>query len=209
MSKYGELPISLGIHKVDCKEMMFYQYLPIKLSGQSEPKAEDRLLCFSQLVGICNCDYIGKNGLNAYVEANVYLTAKHLYAKPGCPINRPGYHSDGFMTDDINYIWCDVYPTVFNTSPYSLTQHHEHSLSEMEEQSLVENEVRYKEYELLRLNQFNIHKVAEVERLCIRTFFKLSFSTEKYNLIGNSRNYLLNYDWPMKERQETRNHPTK
>ena len=206
---YGELPISLGIHQVQCNEMMFYQYLPIKLSGQTEPKAEDRLLCFSHLVGIVNCDYIGRNGLNDYIASNIYLTAKHLYAKPGCPINRPGYHSDGFMTDDINYIWCDCYPTIFNTSPYSLTMHHEHSLNEIESQSLKENEVKYQPFELLRLNQFNIHKVAEIERPCLRTFVKISFSKEKYNLVGNSHNFLLNYDWEMKEREETRNHPIK
>lgn len=207
--RYGELPISLGIHKAECSEMIFYQYLPIKLSGQAEPVIEDRLKCFSGLIGTVCCDFIGKDGLNKYVASNVYLTAKHLYAKPGCPINRPGYHSDGFMTDDINYIWCDVYPTIFNSSPYSLTMHHEYSLQEMEEQSLKEKEIQYQPYELLRLTQFNIHKVAEIEKPCLRTFVKISFSYDKYNLIGNSHNFLLNYDWEMKPREETRNHPIK
>lgn len=32
--KYGELPNDLGIHQLECDEMMFYQYLPIKLKGQ-------------------------------------------------------------------------------------------------------------------------------------------------------------------------------
>ena len=143
------------------------------------------------------------------MKSNIYLTAKRLYAKPNCPINRPGYHSDGFLTNDINYIWCDIYPTIFNTSSYFLTEHHEHSLTEMEEQSLRENEIKYQPFELLRLNQFNIHKVAEIDKPTIRTFFKLSFSQEKYNLLGNSHNYLLNYSWDMKERQQNRNHPTK
>lgn len=206
---YGELPISLGIHKVVCPEMLFYQYLPIKLAGQSEPKTEPRLLPFNDLIGVCCCDFIGKNGLNEYVASYVYLTAKCLYARPDCPINRPGYHSDGFMTEDINYIWSDKFPTIFNKSQYALTMHHEYSLNEMEQQSLKENEVIYQECELLRLDQYNIHKVANVTETAIRTFFKLSFSKEQYNLAGNSHNYLLGYNWQMKPRLENRNHPIK
>lgn len=33
--KYGQLPKSLGIFEVECKEMMFYQYMPIKLQYDS------------------------------------------------------------------------------------------------------------------------------------------------------------------------------
>lgn len=207
--QYGDLPISLGIIDVNCVEMMFYQYLPIKLSGGINIQVEDRLLCFSGLIGTACGDYIWTFGVDNFRDCNIYITAKRLYAKPGCPINRPGYHSDGFMTDDINYIWSDKFPTVFNTSPYSLTMHHEYSLSEMELQSLVENEVRYKENELLRLNQFSIHKVARITELALRTFVKISFSKEQYNLAGNSRNYLLKYDWEMKAREDVRNHPVK
>ena len=207
--RYGELPISLGLHEIVCPEMLFYQYLPIKLVGQTEPIIEDRLKCFSSLIGVACCDFIAKDGLDKYVNQNVYLTAKKLYAKPGCPINRPGYHSDGFMTDDINYIWCDCYPTIFNTSQFTLTMHHEYSLGEMEQQSQIENEVQYKPFELLRLNQYNIHRVAEIDKLTVRAFVKISFSNEQYNLCGNSRNYLLNYNWDMKPRNEERNHPIK
>ncbi len=207
--KYGDLPASLGVHEVDCKEMMFYQYLPVKLAGHHEPKVEQRLKCFSDMIGVCCCDFIGNFGLDAYVANNVYLTAKYMFQMPGCSFNRPGYHSDGFMTDDINYIWCDKFPTVFNKSAYSLTMHHEHSLPEMDAQSFKENEVVYADKELLRLNQFNIHKVAEIEQPSMRTFFKLSFSKDLYNLVGNSHNYELEYNWEMKEREVVRNHPSK
>lgn len=118
-----------------------------------------------------------------------------------------GYHSDGFMTDDINYIWSNKCPTVFNKSQYALTLHHEFSLSEMEEQSLKENEVTYSNNQLLRLNEFNIHKVGDVLQPTIRAFLKISFSADKYDLIGNSHNYNLKYEWEMKQRQIQRNVP--
>lgn len=206
---YGELPVLLGEHIVKCDEMLFYQYLPIKLASMQTPILEKRLMPFYEMIGVCLCDFVAKDGLNRYMESYVYLTAKHLFQAPGCSFNRPGYHSDGFMTDDINYIWCDRDPTVFNKSQYALTMHHEYSLSEMDQQSLKKNEVRYKPNELLRLNQFNIHKVADVEKPSMRTFFKLSFSKEKYNLIGNSHNYDIDYEWEMKAREEIRNHPIK
>ena len=42
---------------------------------------------------------------------------------------------------------------------------------------------------------------------CFRTFFKLSFSKDKYDLKGNSHNYLFDYNWEMRERKENRNIP--
>jgi hypothetical protein len=205
--KYGELPKDLGQHEINCKEMFFYQYLPIKLMGEAQPVYEERLKCFDKMVGIVCCDFIGVFGLNAYVNSYVYLTAKHLYQAPGCSFNRPGYHSDGFMTDDINYVWCDRFPTIFNTSEFILTMDDSGSLIEMEQQALKENETTFPENSLLRLNQFNIHKINEIEKPSMRTFLKVSFSKDKYDLIGNAKNYLLKYDWQMKERKEERNIP--
>jgi len=209
MSKYGDLPISLGLFEVACNEMMFYQDMPIKLSGQTEPKTEPRLEPFSKVIGACCCDFIARNGLDDYVSWNVYVSAKRLFQSPGCSFNRPGYHSDGFMTEDINYVWCDSLPTIFNKSPFALTEHHEMSITEMETQSLKENEVHYADNELLRLDQYNIHKVAEPIKLSIRTFLKVSFSKRQFNLSGNTHNYLLDYNWEMKSRDTKRNDPSK
>lgn len=204
---YGKLPKELGQYIVEAKEMMFYQYLPIKLPGQTQPLYEDRLKCFDNLVGAICCDYIGAFGLDKYVNSYLYLTAKYMYQVPHTSFNRMGYHSDGFMTDDINYVWCDVYPTIFNSSEFILTMDDALSLSEMEEQAKKENEVTYPENILLRLNQYNIHKVATITQGTMRTFLKLSFSTDKYDLIGNAHNYLLDYNWEMKSRKVERNIP--
>ena len=205
--KYGTLPKEIGLFEVACKEMMFYQYLPIKLIGQTELKTEERLKCFDKIIGTASCDFIGVFGLDMYVESYVYLTAKYLYHKTGCSFNRPGYHSDGFMTDDINYVWCDSQPTIFNSSNFSLSMDDSGSLVEMEEQAMIENEVSYPVNSLLRLNQFNIHKVSEKNNEGVRAFLKISFSKDKYDLLGNSHNYLLDYDWQMKERKSERNIP--
>ncbi len=206
MNKYSQLPANLGQFTVDCKEMMFYQYLPIKMIGEANPVFEDRLDCFKSMVGTICCDYIGTFGLDNYVGSYVYLSAKYLFQAEGCGYNRPGWHCDGFMTDDINYIWSDRNPTVFNISDFVLSQDDRLSMTEMQEQARFKNDIEFPVNSLLRLNQYNVHKVGHQSE-GMRTFLKVSFSKDKYDLIGNSHNYLLKYDWEMKERMAERNIP--
>ncbi len=205
--EYGQLPKSLGILEVECKEMMFYQYLPVKMPNETQPVYEARLKCFEKLIGVVCCDFIGEYGLDRYVDSYVYVTAKHLYQMPNCSFNRMGWHSDGFMTDDVNYVWCDKYPTIFNNSRFSLTMDDSISINEMTAQANLENDVVFSEKELLRLDQFNIHKVAPVIEGGMRSFLKVSISKDRYDLIGNSHNYELDYNWEMKERASERNIP--
>lgn len=202
---YGSIPKHLGVYKLNIQEIMTYQYMPIKLPDVFEPKFESRLNPFKMLIGVACCDYIAHRGLTNFVKSYVYLTAKHRFVTKSCPMNRPGYHSDGFMTDDINYIWSDYFPTVFNSSEFRLSTDDVVSMNQMEKQAQPENDFTYANYSLVRLNQFNIHKTAEVTESRMRTFFKLSFSKDKYNLVGNTHNYELDYDWEMKERTAHRN----
>lgn len=205
--KYGDLPKSLGIFEVKCQEMMFYQYLPIKLANEYGMFYESRLDCFEDLINAVYLDFLNEFGMDEFINSYVYITAKHLYQMPNTSFNRMGWHSDGFLTDDINYIWCDKYPTIFNKSEFNLTLDDVISMKEMEEQAIPSNDVTYSENELLRLDQFNIHKVAPVLKGGMRTFVKISFSKDKYDLVGNAHNHHLNYNWEMKERKEDRNIP--
>jgi hypothetical protein len=204
---YGELPKDLGIVELSPKEMMFYQYLPVKLIGQSALTVEPRLLVYNSLLGRTCCDFIGEFGLDKYINSYVYLTAKRLFVSPGANMNREGWHSDGFMTDDINYIWSDCLGTIFSASHFNLSQDDIRSMSEMEEQAKPEYNVVYPDKSLLRLNQYNIHKCAEIPYPILRTFVKISLSTDKYDLEGNSHNYSLAYDWEMRKRKQERNIP--
>lgn len=42
---------------------------------------------------------------------------------------------------------------------------------------------------ILRLNQFVIHKVVDIEKSSMRHFVKVSFGRDKYDLKGNSQNH--------------------
>lgn len=204
---YGTKPKDLGVIEIECDEMLFYQYLPIKLIGQTEPIVEDRLKPFESLIGACCCDFVADYGLSRYMDSYVYLTAKRLYQGKGYSFNRKGYHSDGFLTDDINYLWSNSSPTVFNFGRFDLSLDDDKSMIEMEEQANKENEFSYQKGSLLRLDQFVIHKVSDFQEEGMRTFAKVSFSKDKYDLKGNAKNYILDYDWKMRDRNLKRNIP--
>lgn len=205
---YGEPPVNIGQIVVPQCEMMFYQYLPIKMAGSHEIRMERRLDPFKELVGKVACDFIGEFGLDSFVENYLYLTAKYAYQGRGNYFNRTGYHCDGFLTDDINYIWSDAGATIFNAGEFDLTQDDQVSMAEMNEQAVKENEITYPDGSVLRLNQYNVHCVDETFE-GMRCFVKLSFSKDKYNLAGNAHNYEFDYQWEMKQRQIARNIPQK
>lgn len=206
---YGSRPFEIGKHSVNCLEMMMYQYYPIKLNGRTEIMREDRLKPFDKLMGVACCDFIGDFGLDRWVWSYVYLTAKHLWQGPGASFNRPGWHCDGFMGDDIQYVWSNKSPTIFNATDFNLTNDDRLSMLEMEQQAQRRLDYSYENETLLRLDQYCVHRVNQPNEAELRTFFKLSISKDRYDLEGNAHNYLLDYDWPMRPRAVTRNIPQK
>jgi hypothetical protein len=204
--KYGDLPKSLGIINIECQEMMHYQYLPIKNINSSMVRYESRIDIFDALIESAIEEFKEEFGNKAFREHFIYITAKHRYQDASNAINRAGWHSDGFLTNDINYIWSDMNPTIFNISEFNLTLDDKTSMKEMEEQALEINDWVYPDFSLVRLNQYNIHKVNDNPIAGFRTFVKISFSKDKYDLVGNSRNHI-NSNWVFKQRKSDRNIP--
>lgn len=192
-----EIEVDLVKDKV---EMCFYQYLPIKMAGALEsfhiPKNLDWIRRFIQHLEFCpHTDYI-------------YVSAKHLFVTPDNMGNRPGWHTDGFGSDDVNYIWVDRFPTQFALQRFELTtDDHNESLKQIAAQVRDDAIFPYSANQLIRLDRYNVHR-PPVMGTGFRTFLKFSISKNKYNLQGNSHNYLIDYDWEMVPRAEVRNHPT-
>jgi len=130
VSNYGEAPVVIGQYNLDPKEMCFVQYLPIGMSSKEKLSFEVRIpnnLKWTWPIVEQIVEYFGDN--------YVYLTVKHLYVTSNNMGNRPGWHTDGFGTDDINYIWCDRYPTEFCVQEFKITEDCDASLKEMEAQA--------------------------------------------------------------------------
>jgi len=211
---YGTAPAALGIVDISPKEMMFWLYCPIKM--RNVPYSGVEKILESTPPNLHQFSPIIKRALASILPdwlaaSYVYITAKTLWVTPDNPGNRPGWHSDGFMTDDLNFIWSDRSPTLFwqPEKRVAFTQDHHASLAEMEAaaESDVEHHVTYRDKSLLLLDQRVIHRVANVTKAGMRTFVKISVSKHRYNLVGNSINHLLSPDWDYVERIEERNHP--
>ena len=198
---YGKEPEIVGALEIDDIEMMFVQYLPVAMPN-TEVRLPANLRCFEDLITIALTD-AGWSRNVCYV----YLTAKHMYVTPDNMGNRPGWHTDGFGTDDLNYIWCDSSPTEFCIQDFQITDDHAISMTEMEQQAREENIVTYPIKTVLKLDAGVVHRVADRGEAGYRTFVKVSISKDKYNLKGNAHNYLFDYNWAMHDRAVERNHP--
>lgn len=202
------LPVDLGEHIIHTEEVMYYLYLPISKPGTTLSRLPDKRLKFIKplLKSICDHDP------HRYLESYVYATIKKMYVGGGVTANRPGWHMDGYLSDDLNYIWYDSIPTLFagGTELVSLPADHTQSLQELvcADQVLMENKVTYPCRHLLKLDDRVIHKVeTNVPEQVMRTFVKITISRNRFNLKDNSKNPLLPDDGPFFERALVRNDP--
>lgn len=183
----------------DC-ELTYVLYMPVRLAGHTDVVIPRALDGYGALVDAA-LKYEGAAGNGRYV----YLTVKRLWVEPGCIGGRPGWHTDGFGTTDVNYIWADSDPTEFCVQPMELSDDHEVSLRQMEQQARPENYRTYGEINLLRLDARHVHRCPVNPKAGYRTFARVSISDDRYDLIGNAHNYDLDYNWIMCPRGMARN----
>ncbi len=203
---YGQLPKNLGRFDFPTDEMMFWLYCPVSLPGDTGFTLPKNLAKFAELLVI-----VREDCRERWEGSYVYLTAKTMFVSPGSPGNRLGWHADGFLTDDLNYIWSDRNPTLFYLPerPLAFTQDHKLALSEMETAASEDDwhVCQSNPCDLLRLDQTVLHAVNPRVMPGVRTFLKVSVSNEPYVLKGNSINHALNHPRPIEARQLERNHP--
>lgn len=203
---YGKPPKFIRTIHAKPSEYCFSLYLPIFMANDhlSGIKVPENLSWTREIINSAlSNESINHNGFN---DKYVYLTVKYMFVS-GYSANRPGWHSDGFMSDDVNYVWCDSSPTQYCVQSFDLTQCHNKSMIEMEEQAQEKNIVAPKPNQLMRIDQSVIHRVP----FCadgFRAFVKISISENIYNLAGNAHNNDFNYDWVLSDREAIRNHPT-
>lgn len=195
--KYGIEPEDCGHFDVMPTEYQQVLCMPVKMPD-CDIVVPENLRWTSKLL----TDVITREDIhNKYI----YLTTKYSFVE-GLSANRPGWHADGFLSTDINYVWYDSCPTEFCIQDFSITEDHSISMKEMDEQADVLNIYTYPVKRLLRLDCSQIHRVPSCPPRD-RAFCKITISEHKHNLEGNAHNYLLDYDWKMYARTASRNHP--
>ena len=202
MNIYGRLPIYLGKFEFQLTEVMYYLYLPIKMDGP-EIRMPENLHNTRSMVDAC---------MLFAQEANykyVYISARKGWATPDNPLNRPGWHCDGFGTKDINFVWWDGPSTRFANQYFDgIVSDHNRSMKQFDEQVDESKVVTYPEHHLYAIDPTVVHATPIIRPPgCWRTYVKVSMSDHRYNLENNSHNYLFNYQWPLHPRSLLRNDP--
>jgi len=203
---YGDLPEDLGFLDLPTTEMMLWMYCPIFAPGVGF-RIPPNLQQFNDLIWTV----FERDGADIMKRRQfMYLTAKTMWVSGDNPGNRPGWHSDGFGTNDVNYIWYDRAPTVFYAGPkFELSDDCADAMAIMAEKADVfpRPTFTFPPRHLLRLTPSCIHRAPIHFEPGMRTFLKLSISPDVYNLAGNSINHGLPNLGPLVERQPERNHP--
>lgn len=208
-------PVSVDdFQSIEFTEFMHYQYLPVWMHDHWQNPVQffatpPNVRFLTPLLYAAAKDYTANYEL---LDGHyVYLTARHGFATPGNPLNRPGWHCDGFGTDDINYVWWSGPGTRFAVQNFgNISDDHFKSLDQFEARVLPSCVYTPEEKNLYRLDPTIVHSTPEIEPPgCMRSFVKISISKHKYNLVGNSHNYMLDYDWEMYPRDILRNDPSK
>lgn len=213
---YGAHPdvVARGF-RPDWSEYMHYLYLPVVMPGMGDeimlPPRLEFLRSAIELV-IEREEFVSMDD-----PRHIYVTARRGYATPGNPLNRPGWHSDGFGTDDVNYIWADRWPTLFAVGDFdskTISTDHIRSAEQFEDRVANWNRpdgvlvYQGEENAVYRLDPSVIHAAPEIPAPGgERSFLKISVSPDRYNLRGNSHNHLFHYSWHMWSREEVRNDP--
>lgn len=221
---YGSTPADLGVFKIDNKEMMFWQYCPIK-APRGQCFIPSNLEQFGSIIDRVKDDLGGFK----WDKSFVYITAKRLWVSADNPGNRPGWHCDGFMTNDLNYIWSDSNPTEvwqahrniseyfndgFNGRSYKTIKLPQDHIASMKAMEMICNDpsngnvYSLTPKKLYRLTESVIHRVAENFQSGFRTFVKISVSDHEYALEGNSKNPNVPLSKEYAARSVERNCPT-
>lgn len=201
--RYGTAPVAVApFDEVNLPEMMHYLYLPVVMAEERSVRLPNNIECLRGMV-------------NAAMRATVrpydyaYVTARKGFATPDNPLNRPGWHCDGFGTDDMNFTWWTGPGTRFAVQSFvDISDDHIVSMRQFEGQVNLAKISNPREKTLYALDPMCVHATPLVPPPgCMRQFVKISLSNHRYNLADNSHNYLFDYAWPMVDRSLLRNDP--
>lgn len=209
MPEYGIPPEKMALFDdVAIDEFMHYLYLPVCMPDEKGCRLPERLECIRDIVEGAMVYEVALGG--DLSDKFVYVSVRRGWATDDNPLNRPGWHCDGFGTTDTNYVWWLGSGTRFAVQDFKdIEPDHQTSMDQFEYQILSENiEWDLPEAWLYRLDPYVVHATPRIDPPGeMRSFVKVSISPERYNLYGNSHNHLFDYAWEMHDRSLVRNDP--
>ena len=138
----------------------------------------------------------------------LYLTVKKGHVQPYTTSMRSGFHVDGFLSNDRNWVFSDSIPTQIAVGQFSVDADYEKSLEQFRDQAYGKECEYLKPHHLYYLDRECVHapSLNSSGEVVVRTFIKLVASPNLFNGIGNAWNYKLPHIKPTSERGNSRNH---
>lgn len=202
----ADAPVSIGFFDMKLPEVMYYLYLPVEMGDTEHPdiRLPPNVECCLPLIVRAM-----ERAPRAYQYA--YLSARKGWATPDNPLNRPGWHCDGYGTDDMNYVWWSGPGTRFAVHDFhDISPDHVESLAQFAAQVRADQVFSPPHGNLYALTPSVVHATPVIGAPgCMREYVKVSLSDSRYNLENNSHNYLFDYHWPLHSRDMIRNDPHK
>lgn len=207
MKLVSSLPRDCGHYQFDLKEVMYYLYLPVRMDGGDLRLPENISILRTPIWDLIN--RVANEDIDEKVYRYIYVSARKGWATPDNPLNRPGWHADGFGTNDLNFVWWDGPGTRFAVQEFTgIVSDHNRALAQFDAQVREENVVsNLPAHHFYRLDPTIVHDTPRIVEGCMRTYIKISMSDHRYNLENNSHNYLFNYHWKLHPRNVVRNDP--
>jgi len=221
---YGGPPVLLGKYDFSLPEVMYYLYLPVFMeeAGHEYGDTTAEGLRLPPALECCRSLIEHAMILQNRQFRYIYLSARKGWATPDNPLNRPGWHCDGFGTDDMNFIWWRGPGTRFATGDFGeISKDHNESMNQFTKR-IAQADFDYRvgiaprrrividtppQAHLYAIDPYVVHATPILTEGCMRQFVKISLSDHRYDLYNNSHNYLFDYDWPMRDRETIRNDP--
>lgn len=207
----GNDPWDLGDLAIpDWDEFMFVQDMPISLPGGGVvlPNNLKFAAPFVERVR----EYLSASKPAGWLdERYFYLCAKHTLVGKDSQQTRPGWHTDGFGTDDLSFLWADCLATTFLYQAMRVNVDSDiGSMVLMKTEAKDANARQGYDQTIYGMDDTVIHAptINTTGEPRARRFLKLSVSRYPYDLAGNARNPLLQTPWqPNRKRVAHRNNP--
>jgi hypothetical protein len=186
--------------------------MPIKLAGSNEYRIPHEITPFlGTIKQIINYEHsiLTPEQLLAY---HAYITIDQSYVKAGTMQRKPGTHVDGFQGARIHpktiinhsYVVSNGTPTLYYPQSFNFTAVDERihdCFLEMDAQANNESAFKTNHYQIYLMNAYTVHRAVTAETNCFRTFLRISYDTKEFDRLGNTVNYMLDYNWKMVPRE--------
>ena len=178
---------------------------PIRFPGSNVRLPTELLPIMPEIVTVLDYEAAHNKYFDEYYA---YITTDYSFVKAGGTQRKAGCHVDGYQgarttkNERINrsYVYSSGDTTEFFLQRFPISHINDSRYNVFHYFDKIADEAfiwRPKEWEIVLMNVYNVHRAPIAKEDGYRFFFRLSFDTRKFDRLGNTHNPMFNYEWDM------------